>query len=105
MSRLVVAADHSCEFSQGNALSLTPTVAEKKKKRAAEFLQFSFRLSGSPTLAGANELTGRTQCRRVSRWLIGSSVALYIYGERGRTRSGNRYEDRGAVYVFGPGRE
>jgi len=32
-------------------------------------------------------LAGRRQCRRVSRWLIGSSVALYIYGERGRTRS------------------
>lgn len=60
MSHLIVVAVHSCEFSQGHALSSTPTVTEgeeKKKRnekkreserRAAESLQFSVRLSDSP---------------------------------------------------------
>lgn len=49
MSRLIVTADHSCEFSQRHG-SLIDTDGEQKKSstRAAEFLQFSVRLSDSP---------------------------------------------------------
>lgn len=91
MSRLIVTADYSCEFSQRHGPFIDTDGGRKKKSESCRVPAI---FGSTLRLAGANELTGTAQCRRVSRWLIGSSVALYIYGERGRTRSGNGYEDR-----------
>lgn len=55
----IVAADHSCEFSQGNALSLTSTVTEKKKKKARRVAEFPAIFGSTLRLAVRMNLPGR----------------------------------------------